>query len=284
MGIERLFKEKEFVMSAEVFPPKKNGELEGVIRALKGIKSVSPDFVSVTYGASGTGGDKTNDVASVIIDAFDMEAVAHITAVNMTVEKLEETLQVFLKKNVQNIMVLRGDIVEDSKFFDFHYASDLATYIKSRYPKFTLLGGCYPDGHYQAPSIEQDIENLKIKLDAGVEHLITQLFFDNDTFYRFMDMLAARGINTPVSAGIMPVTNVKQINRLVSMCGAQIPKRLANIVANQTSDDMYRAGLDYAIEQISDLHAHGVSGVHVYTMNKTNVAVEIFETCAPFRK
>ncbi len=283
MIVSDIFRAKRFVMSAEVFPPKRNGMLEGVIRALKDIKGLSPDFVSITYGANGNGGDTTADVASVAIDAFEMTTVAHMTAVNMTVAKLEEKLEQLARKGVENILTLRGDIASDSAFYDFRFASDLAAYIKRRYPQFHLIGACYPEGHYQAPSLEADVDNLRRKIDAGVEHLITQLFFDNSCFYRFRELLARKGIDTPVSAGIMPITNALQVSRTVAMSGAHIPPDFAKVIANNDGPQLYRAGIDYAVEQIRDLHANGVRGVHLYTMNKGEIAQEVFARCKDLR-
>lgn len=283
MIVSDIFRAKRFVMSAEVFPPKRNGMLEGVIRALKDIKGLSPDFVSITYGANGNGGDTTADVASVAIDAFEMTTVAHMTAVNMTVAKLEEKLEQLARKGVENILTLRGDIAPDSAFYDFRYASDLAAYIKGRYPQFHLIGARYPEGHYQAPSLEADVDNLRRKIDAGVEHLITQLFFDNSCFYRFRELLARKGIDTPVSAGIMPITNALQVSRTVAMSGAHIPPDFAKVIANNDGPQLYRAGIDYAVEQIRDLHANGVRGVHLYTMNKGEIAQEVFARCKDLR-
>lgn len=284
MNIQQIVASKSFVMSAEVFPPKRGGMLEGVIRALKEIKQLEPDFVSITYGANGKGGDTTADVASVAIDAFDMTTVAHMTAVNMTIAGLEEKLEQLSRKGVENILTLRGDIVDDSEFYDFRHASDLAAYIKKHYPQFHLIGACYPEGHYQAPSLEADIDNLKRKLDAGVEHLITQLFFDNSCFYRFRDLLASKGIDTPVSAGIMPITNAVQVSRTVAMSGAHIPPEFAKVVANNDGPQLYDAGIAYAVGQIRDLHDNGVRGIHLYTMNKGDVARQVFTQCQDLRE
>lgn len=284
MNVQTLFQQKKFVMSAEVFPPKRNGMLEGVIRALKELRPLSPDFVSVTYGAGGTGSDTTADVASIAIDAFELPTVAHMTAVNMTVEKLESQIEVFKRKGIESILTLRGDIVEGSTFYDFRHASDLAAYIKKRYPEFHLIGACYPEGHYQAESLDKDIENLKIKLDAGVEHLITQLFFDNRSFYDFTERLGKQNIGVTVSAGIMPITTSAQVSRTVSMCGAQIPSEFAKMIAMNEGEDLYRAGIDYAIAQIRDLYENDARGIHLYTMNKGAVAKEVFHACADLRE
>lgn len=278
MRLTDLFKQKKFVMSAEVFPPKKNGMLEGVIRALKDIKKISPDFVSITYGANGSGGTSTSDVASIAIDAFELNTVAHLTAVNMTKDFLDEQISILKRKEVENILVLRGDIVEESKFYDFHHATDLAEYIKSNYPNFNLVGACYPEGHFESQSLEDDLVNIKRKVDCGVEHLITQLFFSNDTFYRFLDKSQKAGIDVPISAGIMPIITENQIKRIVKMCGVEVPSEFAKILANNSGEDLFNAGVDYAISQINDLINHGVNGVHLYTMNRGDVAEKVFNS------
>ncbi len=275
-NLRQLLSQKDFVMSAEVFPPKKNGMLEGITRALRGLSAIKPDFVSITYGASGTGGDKTADVASIAIDAFDMEAVAHITAVNLTVQKLEEIIQTFKRKNIKNIMVLRGDVTPESRFYDFKHANELAYYIKKHYPEFFLLGACYPEGHSAAKSLDDDLVYVKKKLDSGIEHLISQLFYDNSTFYEMREKMAAHGITARVSAGIMPITAMSQIERTVTMCGVRLPTEFTKMIANNTEETVKTAGIRYAIEQIEDLKKNGADAVHIYTMNKADVAESIF--------
>lgn len=284
MYIKDMFSTKKVVMSAEVFPPKKNGMLEGVIRALREIKTLSPDYVSITYGANGSGGMTTADVASVAIDAFDMTAVAHMTAVNMTKELLEERLQMLKRKGVKSILTLRGDIAADSCFYDFRHASDLAQYISTNYPEFELLGACYTEGHQEAKSLDEDIKMVKLKTECGISHLITQLFFDNATFYDFMEKKERAGIKATVSAGIMPITNSSQVERIVSMCGVQIPSAFSKMCANYQGEDLYKAGIDYAIGQIRDLIDNGVRGIHLYTMNKGDVAKRVFEAFGDVRQ
>lgn len=284
MNVKDIFDSKKIVMSAEVFPPKKNGMLEGVIRTLKEIKPLNPDYISITYGANGSGGMTTADVASVAIDALDMKAVAHLTAVNLTTEMLEERLEMFERKGITSILTLRGDIVPESRFYDFKHASELASYIKKNHPHFELLGACYPEGHQESKSLDEDLKMIKHKVDCGVSHLVTQLFFDNDTFYEFRDKKEAMGIEATVSAGIMPITNSTQVERIVKMCGVQIPSKFSKMVANYQGDDLYKAGVDYAIEQIQDLIDNGVRGIHLYTMNKGDIATKIFRHFEGIRK
>jgi methylenetetrahydrofolate reductase (NADPH) len=273
--IDKL-KSNKLCLSVEVFPPKKEGHLEGVIRALKGIREINPDFVSITYGANGAGSDKTADVASVAIDAFGMKVLAHLTAVNMTLEKLESLVETYRRKNVKNLLVLRGDIAPDSQFFDFKYANELALYIKKHYPDFTLIGACYPSGHPEAKSLDDDIDIMRLKTDSGIDAFITQLFLDNDAYYDFINKIHQKNINYPISAGIMPIINNAQIGRVVSMCGAPMPSKFAKMVANNT-ENLYNAGIGYAIEQIDDLIKQGHTNIHLYSMNKAEIAIKVFE-------
>lgn len=271
-----LFKTKKLVLSAEVFPPKTSGNLEGVIRALKSIKSVGADYVSVTYGAGGFGSDTTADVASIAVDAFGIDTVAHMTAVNMTIDKLEELLKMLKRKGIENILALRGDIVSESKFYDFSHANDLAKYIKTNHPDFNLLGACYPEKHPDAESLDNDVENLKLKIEAGVSHLVTQLFYDNDCYYRFLDKLAAHGINAPISAGIMPMFTKKAIKRTLELSNASLPKQFADLAdSDLNEEDFFKKGIELCNAQIIDLVNHGVKGIHLYTMNRTDVADKV---------
>ena len=271
-----LFKHKKLVLSAEVFPPKKTGNLEGVIRALKSIKSVGPDFVSVTYGAGGEGADTSADVASIAIDAFGINTVAHMTAVNMTVGKLESQVEMLSRKGIENILVLRGDVCPTSRFFDFHHASDLAEYLSSRHPEFNLIGACYPEKHPEAKTLEEDIDNLKRKIDCGVTHLITQLFLDNDKFFRFLDLTSKKGINVPIEAGIMPMFSAKTLEHSVSLSDASVPAEFLKLKEeNPDEKEFFERGISLAVKQIDSLIKGGAKGIHLYTMNKGEIAERI---------
>lgn len=277
MRIRDILSQDRFIMSAEVFPPKKSGEFESIIRTLRKLKEeVSPDYISVTYGANGKGALTTADAASVAIDAFDFETVAHVTSVNMTKEKLEEMIEMFRHKGVDSILTLRGDIRDDSVFYDFSHANELAAYIKKNYPEFFLMGACYVEGHPESKSISEDLDVIQKKLDSGIEHFITQMFFDNRYYYDFMDKVLARGMNISVEAGIMPITNSKQIGRSINMSGATLPDSFKEIVSDDP-DVMFERGTDYAIEQILDLRKNGVKGVHLYTMNNVRTSAKIFD-------
>jgi len=276
MRTSEIFKNKKLVMSAEVFPPKKSGSIEGVVRALRDIEKVAPDYVSITYGAGGEGAQTTADVASIAIDAFGLNAVAHMTAINMTRAKLSDQLDTLRRKGIDNILVLRGDTAQNSRFLDFHHANELAAFIRSVDPSFNLIGACYPEKHPEARTLAADVDNLEQKIDSGVSHLITQLFFDNSKFYRFMDLLLARGISVPVCAGIMPILKASQLSRTTQLSNAAIPERLQSFV-DASPLDCYARGMDFAAEQIDDLIKNGVRGIHLYTMNNGGVALDMFK-------
>lgn len=268
------------VLSFEVFPPKKSSPIESVYSKLEEICSLNPDFISVTYGAGGTGGhSRTCEIASKIKNDFKVESVAHLTCVNSSKDDIDSTLEDFKKNNIENILALRGDIVEGIEpKKDFVYASDLCEYIKS-YGGFDIGGACYPEVHLEAKDEVEDILNLRKKVDAGAQHLISQLFFDNSVFYRFLERAKIAGVTVPIEAGVMPVTSKSQIERMVSMCGASLPSKFVKVMQKYDAkpDALRDAGIAYAVEQIVDLLANGVDGIHLYTMNNPYVARKISE-------
>lgn len=268
------------ILSFEVFPPKKTSPIESVYSKLEEICALKPDFISVTYGAGGTGGhSRTCEIASKIKNDFGVESVAHLTCVNSTRDDIDSTLADFKAHNIENILALRGDYVEGVEpKKDFIYASDLCAYIKE-HSDFDLGGACYPEVHLEAKDEVEDILNLRKKVEAGAEHLISQLFFDNSVFYRFLERAKIAGINVPIEAGIMPVTNKSQIERMVSMCGASLPSKFVKMMQKYElkPEALRDAGIAYAVEQIVDLLANGVDGIHLYTMNNPYVAKKISE-------
>lgn len=278
MKISSLFGKGKAVFSFEVFPPKKDSPIESVYGKLEEICALKPDFISVTYGAGGAGEhSRTCEIAAKIKRDFNVESVAHLTCVNNTREMIDSTLNDFRANNIENILALRGDYtegVEPQK--DFRYASELCSYIKSQ-GDFDISGACYPEAHVDAANEVEDILNLKKKVEAGAQHLISQLFFDNALFYRFLERAKIAGINVPVEAGIMPVTNKKQIERMVSMCGASLPSKFTKMMQKYESkpEALRDAGIAYAVEQIVDLLSNGVDGIHLYTMNNPTVAEKI---------
>ena len=278
MKIKSLFDNDKTVFSFEVFPPKKDSPIESVFVKLEEICALRPDFISVTYGAGGSGGhSRTVDIASKIKHDFKVESVAHLTCVNSTKQMIDETLADFRAHGIENILALRGDYVdgvEPQK--DFRYASELVAYIRQN-GDFDVSGACYPETHIDAENEVEDVLNLKKKVDAGAEHLISQLFFDNALFYRFIERTKIAGINVPIEAGIMPVTNKRQIERMVSLCGASLPAKFVKMMQKYESkpEALRDAGIAYAVEQIVDLIANGVDGIHLYTMNNPYIAEKI---------
>lgn len=264
--------------SFEVFPPKKTSSIDTIYSTLEDLKILSPDFISVTYGAGGSNNShKTIEITSAVQNKYNITGVAHMPCVNLTKDDVLSILEQLKNNNIENILALRGDIVPGvPPKTDFKYASDLVAFIKQN-GDFNVLGACYPEGHTEAGSLDEDIDNLKIKVDAGVGQLVSQLFFNNDVFYEFLNKVRQKGINLPIEAGIMPVTNKKQIERMVTMCGASLPKKFSNMM-NRYADDpvaMRDAGIAYAIDQIVDLISCGVDGIHLYTMNNPYIAAKI---------
>lgn len=288
MKIANLFKEnKKTVFSFEVFPPKKDSPIESVYSKMEELCALKPDFISVTYGAGGTvGHSRTCEIASKIKYDFGVESVAHLTCVNSTKEDIDINLADLKANGIENILALRGDYVEGVEpVHDFKYASDLCEYIDrtEEYRQFfDIGGGCYPEVHGEAENEIEDILNLKKKVDAGASHLISQLFFDNNAYYRFVERAKIARIDVPIEAGIMPITNKSQITRMVSMSGASLPAKFSKILQKYENkpEALRDAGIAYAIEQIIDLIANGVDGIHLYTMNNPYVAKKITEAVA----
>lgn len=282
MKISDIFKEDKQVFSFEVFPPKKDGNLDSIYNTLSELHELKPDFISVTYGAGGreAGNSKTCEIASIIKEKYNITAVAHLTCVNSTFAEVDAELENLKRHGIENILALRGDIIPDiERKNDFKHASDLVAYIKER-GNFNISGACYPEGHGDCSDMVTDIRNLKIKVDAGVTHLMSQLFFDNDKFYEFIEKCRIAGINVPIEAGIMPVTNKKQIERMVTMCGASLPQKFVKVLQKfgDSPDALRDAGIAYAVDQIVDLVSNGVDGIHLYTMNNPYVAKKIYES------
>ncbi|MDE6124801.1 MAG: methylenetetrahydrofolate reductase, partial [Eubacterium sp.] len=230
MKITELFKEK-MVLSYEVFPPKPTAPINTIYETLEELKAFSPDFISVTYGAGGgKNNTETFKIASSIKNKYGIEGVAHLPCIGLKKAEVKEKLDELKNEGIENILALRGDIPNDEfKKGDFLHASDLISFIKEN-GNFNIIGACYPEGHIEAPSKLDDIKNLKTKVDAGASHLISQLFFNNDTFYTFAERCRIADINVPIEAGIMPVTNKNQIERMVSLCGASLPKKFITVM------------------------------------------------------
>ncbi|WP_297519007.1 methylenetetrahydrofolate reductase [NAD(P)H] [uncultured Clostridium sp.] len=278
MRIKELFDSKELVFSFEVFPPKASSSIDVIYKTLDELKGLSPDFISVTYGAGGNSKDnRTAEIAGLIKNKYGIESLAHLTCINSSEDEVREILENLKKNNVNNILALRGDIPEGETLRgNYRYSDDLIKTVKD-FGSFNIAGACYPEGHNKDESLDKHIDMLKRKVDAGAEHLISQLFFDNDDFYRFLDKSKNLGLDVPIQAGIMPVLNGKQIDRIISMCGVKFPNKFMKIVDRYGHDKiaLRDAGIAYAVEQIIDLASSGADGIHLYTMNNAYVASKI---------
>jgi len=282
MRIPEIFeakkKENKPVLSFEIFPPKKDTALKSIDETLSLMCDLKPDFISVTFGAGGSTVDnKTVEIAKKIKREYDIEPLVHLTCLHYGKEELEEILVQLEDAGIENVLALRGDINPDiPRKYDFKYANELVEYVKNR-GGFSISGACYPETHLEAPDAITDIRNLKRKADAGAEHLVSQLFFDNDVFYRFYEKTRIAGINAPIDAGVMPVTNKAQIERMVNMCGATLPPKFQRVLQKyeNNKEALLDAGIAYTINQIVDLIAHEVDGVHIYTMNNPTIAKRI---------
>ena len=280
MYIKDIFTQKKPVLSFEVFPPKQTASIEGVTKAIDEMAKLPIDYMSVTYGAGGSTSKKTADIAQYMEKELSLTALAHLTCVSADKDEIHAALQDLKDRGVENILALRGDIPKDGSYpmpNGYAYASELTRAIKD-FGGFCVGGACYPECHPDCDSLEQDIENLKRKVDAGADFLVTQMFFDNEAFYRFRDMAARKGINVPITAGIMPLTNRGQIERMAILSGgASMPSKFTRMIAKYENnpDALRQAGLVYAVDQITELISEDVDGIHLYTMNKPETAQRI---------
>lgn len=281
MRISDKLKENTVNISCELFPPKEGTNLEAAHKIVREIAALNPAFMSVTYGAGGGTSEHTIDIANEIQNVNNITALAHLTCVSSDRSKVKNVISKLKENNIENILALRGDIPSNSDFKyskDYTHACDLIAEIKG-YHDFCIGGACYPEGHPEASSLDADIDNIKAKVNAGCEFLTTQMFFDNNILYNYMYRLLKKGVDVPIVAGIMPVTNASQIARIFSLSGTILPPRL-KAIAERFSDDpmaMKQAGIAYATEQIIDLISNQVNNIHIYTMNKPDIAGRIFE-------
>ena len=280
MRISDILSKKQPTISFEVFPPKAEDQMDKVTAAAEEIAALGPDFMSVTYGAGGGTSRYTVEIASGLARRCGVTAIAHLTCVTSTREKVTEVLGALQREGIENVLALRGDIPADGAVeHDYRYASELSREIRGMAPGLCIGAACYPEGHVEAPNKTEDLRHLKEKVEAGVDFLTTQMFFDNNILYQFLYRLRDMGVQTPVLAGIMPITNRTQVKRTVAMSGTQLPERFKNMV-DRFGDNpaaMEQAGVLYAAEQIVDLIANRVNGIHVYTMNKPRVAAKIMD-------
>ena len=279
MKLSELFNEKKPTLSFEVFPPKTSDTYENVKIATEGIAKLKPDYMSVTYGAGGGTSEYTVDIATNLLKNYGVTPLAHLTCLSSTKDKITGVLDALKENGIENILALRGDIPKDADADvkrEYKYAYELVYDIK-KYGDFCIGGACYPESHTESHNSVDDIRHLKEKVDAGCDFLTTQMFFDNSILYSFLYKIREAGISVPIVAGIMPVTNANQIKRICELSGTYLPRRFKSIVDRfgDNPDAMKQAGIAYATEQIIDLLANGVNNIHVYSMNKPDVAESI---------
>ena len=279
MKIIDIIKGNKPSLSFEVFPPKSSSTFEATKAAAERIAELNPGYMSVTYGAGGTTDIYTADIAASIA-AKGVTPLAHLTCIGANEEKVDRVLLRLTELGIENILALRGDLPlgETTHTGVYRHASDLAKKISS-FGGFCIGGACYPEGHPESESLEDDVDNLKKKIEAGCEFLTTQMFFDNGILYRYMDKLLERGITVPVVPGLMPVTSLNQLTRIVSISGNALPKKFVSVIEGCASDPdgVKKAGIAFATEQILDLFNSGFNAVHVYSMNKPDVAEKILD-------
>ena len=281
MKITQIFAEHEVTISFEVFPPKTDDRYATVEKAACEIAALHPSFMSVTSGAGGGTSKNTASIAADIQDKFHTPVLAHLTCVSSTREHVRNMVSIYKEKGIENIMALRGDIPKEGRsIFEYNHACELIHDIKSIDDSFCIGGACYPEGHVECESPSADIRYLKEKVDAGLDFLTTQMFFDNNMLYNFLYRIREAGIDVPVLPGIMPITNRKQVARSVALSGSTVPQRFRMMV-DRFGDDhakMKQAGVIYATEQIIDLISNGVTHIHVYSMNKPDIAAGIMQS------
>ena len=277
MKIKNLFDERNLVYSFEIFPPRPNSPIESVYDTIEELSSINPDFISVTYGAGGsTQNNRTAILSSLIKNEHKIESLAHLTCIGATKKNIDIILDELKQNQVENILALRGDI-PSTGFVpgDFSNSQELIRYIKEK--GFGIAAACYPEGHIETKEKDKDIEVLKFKEEAGADYFVTQLFYDNNHFYEFLNKVEQKGIKIPIQAGVMPVINKRQIEKTISLSGATLPNKFIKILNKYEHDKiaLRDAGIAFATEQIVDLISSGVRGIHLFTMNNPGIANNI---------
>lgn len=279
MKISEIYEHKKS-LSFEIFPPKKDAELKNIDATLEVLCELKPDFISVTFGAGGSSNcNRTIELAKKIKYNYHVEPVVHLTCLSYNKAEIDEFSRVLESEGIQNVLALRGDRNPDiPEKDDFKHASDLISYLKQK-EQFCIAGACYPECHPESENRIAEMKHLRAKVNAGAEVLLSQLFFDNDYFFRFVEDCRISGIEVPVIPGIMPVINAAQIKRMVTICGASFPVRFQKIINKyeDNKDALFDAGMSYALSQIIDLLANDIDGIHLYTMNNPAVAKRICE-------
>ncbi len=279
MKIIDILKQDKMSLSFEVFPPKKETSFESVKAATESIAALGPAFMSVTYGAGGGVSQFTLEIAKNLKAKFDIPMLAHLTCVSSSKETVHQRIADMKAAGIKNVMALRGDLTPEliasgREHADYHYAVELIQELKASDADFCIGAACYPEKHPESPNQKEDIKHLKEKVDAGADFLTTQMVFDNNLFFNFMYKLREAGVTCPVLPGIMPITNANQVERAIKLSGSFMPQRFKSLVDKFGSDPeaMKQAGIIYASDQIIDLYANGITNVHVYSMNKPDVA------------
>lgn len=273
MKISEILKLNKKTISFEVFPPKSDANFDSIRAATEEIASLNPAYMSVTYGAGGGRSRYTLDIAKNIEDSYGIPTLAHLTCVSSTREIVFEKIREMKLLGIENVMALRGDIPTSDYPREYRYAYELVEQLRSA-GGFCIGGACYPEGHPESESPERDVINLKNKVDCGLDFLTTQMFFDNDLYYRFIDRTGRIGIDLPIIPGIMPITSATQVDRIVMLSGSYLPPKLIGIIEKYKDDpaSMKQAGIEYAVDRAADLYKNGVNNLHIYSMNKPDVA------------
>jgi methylenetetrahydrofolate reductase (NADPH) len=275
---ETLYTGNEPTISFELFPPKTEKGEANLYQHVEKLMQFSPDFITCTYGAGGSTQSKTLDILRTVKEKFNIPVASHLTLVGSTAVQLREYLQKAKLQGVDHIVALRGDPPQGETEFTptedgLRYANELVDLIDSEFNQFGVFVAGYPETHREAPSADADLDNLKRKVDAGADAIITQLFYINDDFFRFRDQCEKRGIKVPVVPGLLPVTDLKQIQRISSLCGAKLPQDFVDSLS--TTDDQFQVGVEQAVTQIEELKSAGIPGLHLYVLNRSNATVEI---------
>ena len=281
MTITEQFKAKRCVFSIECFPPRQTTQMDKLKATLQQMQTLNPGFISVTFGAGGSaGGVSTAEVADYIQNELQIPTLAHLICMGNDQIRAAEILDQLEAVGVRDVLALRGDRSPTRpESPDFAHASDLAQFVWQTQPEFDIHAACYPEGHPEAATLAQDVANLRFKQEAGATHLLTQLFFDNMHFYRFLNLARRAGITLPVSAGVMPIVKRSQIERTVALSSASLPSEFTRMISRYQDDpeSLYAAGIDYAVQQLRDLIEGGADGVHLYAMNDAKVAAAVYE-------
>ncbi|MCG8568706.1 MAG: methylenetetrahydrofolate reductase [NAD(P)H] [Spirochaetes bacterium] len=275
MHIKDIYKNNDLVISMEIFPPKKTTDIETLFKTLSELKNLNPHYVSVTYGAGGSTKDKSVEIAAKVRNEYNIETMAHLTCVQSSPDDLNNILDELKTNNIENILALRGDPPQGQKEYPanpqgFQYAYQLVEHIRNHNHWSIGVAG-YPEGHLEAENLEKDIEYLKFKIDRGADFIISQLFFDNEIYYRFIELCEKYHIDIPIVPGIFPILSFQSINRIASLCGASIPDNLSKKLLHYQEDHkaVEEIGIEYAIQQVNELLKFGIPGFHFYTMNKS---------------